>query len=256
MGASLSLESPPVSREVSKEGFLDDSAYPSVTILNTKPLNEGFLFYNAETQLDQSPIMNNVRTPKNKPDLKMETLSAILGASRLEAPFRLTDMTSYFSGMQIGESRSPSVKHLIMDDKKPMNAAMAAFRKKESKSIVTKESIHGGSSHASTSSLEDIFGKPPGSVSSRKSFKKKPTQSPETKRRQSVFEQRLVEITHSTDDVQPHLESLPIERLGDLKDFKKRKGIIQKYRMKKFNSTSTIFLESTIMNSDVDEYLK
>lgn len=183
----------------------------------------------------------------------MEKLNLNLGVSRSGSSHSLNDVSSAFYGLQVGESRSPSVKHVVVDEKKPMNAAMAAFRKKEGKSYVHKEASH-ASSLGSTSSLDD---KPPGSVSSRKSFKKKPIQSPETvKRKKSMFEQRLMEISHSSGDAQPHLESLPIERLGDLKDFKKRKNIIQKYRMRKFNSTSTIFLESTIVNSDAEEYLK
>lgn len=157
------------------------------------------------------------------------------------------------------------LKH--MEGIKPINEAIRAFQKRRTKgSAISLSGKDGGrssiSGFGSNLSLNDFYGSNSNlreKSSSKSSLKKdsirKYQPSPRTvQQKLLLLDHRIIELQQES----PHqaLDSLPLERLGDNEEIKKRRAVISKFRMKKFNSTSTLFLDSCLVNSNLEEYLK
>ncbi|KAJ3305974.1 hypothetical protein HDV03_000816 [Kappamyces sp. JEL0829] len=144
----------------------------------------------------------------------------------------------------------------------PMNAAMAAFQKrrlKGSTSSIGSQDGRNSNGFGSNLSLDDFYGpKSLEKTSSRASLRKSGYNHPSPKtisRKTSQFEQLLADLNTSRAPTTT-IEPLPIEKQGDNLEIRKRKESLIHHRMKKFNSTSTLFIDSTIVNSDIEEFLK
>ncbi len=140
---------------------------------------------------------------------------------------------------------------------------MAAFRKRPNRGSNSSLSgrdgrgSNGGSGLGSSISLDDFYsGNRPERSGSTQSLRKAGIDSPGTiQRKQNQFEQRLADLITEMEEASI-MDPLPIEKLGDNKEARKRKEILKEYRMKRFNSTSTLFIDSCLINSDILEFLK
>ena len=152
------------------------------------------------------------------------------------------------------------------DCTKPINAAISALQKRKTKGstnlLSSKFGLTGSgsslsvnhyfdsNSNSSKSSLKEL-------IPNRKSPKTIQQKSLKTiKQKLLLFDQNIQELHISHQSSIFQLESLPLEKLSDSGEIEKRKAIISKYRMKKFNSTSTLFIDSCLVNSELDENLK
>lgn len=149
----------------------------------------------------------------------------------------------------------------------PINASMKAFQKRRTKgstsSLSSKDGKGSQSGFGSNLSLDDFYG-------SNSNIRERSTSTNslnnDSARKQSslTMQEKLLLLDHNIHDLQQNLkkqqisqvESIPLEKLGDNAEIKRRREIIACYRLKKFNSTSTLFVDSCLVNSEVEEYLK
>jgi hypothetical protein len=155
------------------------------------------------------------------------------------------------------DSSRASAKNAALDPVKPLNAAMLALQKRRNKGSTSSISSHdrrssGGSSFCSNTSMDNFFGPNASSLRKSGSFHSSPHNM---SKKAAQFEEKVQKLKHSI-KTNLILNSLPMEKQKDKFEIKKRKELISQYRMKKFNSTGTLFADSCIVNSDVDEFLK
>ena len=170
------------------------------------------------------------------------------------------------NGPSIPTEAEAILKH--MEGIKPINVAIRAFQKRKTKrstgSLSSKDARLSQTGFDSKLSLNDFYAShsnTKGKSSSKSSLKKEPILTYQISPR--TIEQKLLQLDHTIQELRIsqlpslfQLESLPLEKLSDKTEIKKRAAVIAKYRMKKFNSTSTLFIDSCLVNSEIEEHLK
>lgn len=248
MGALVSLESSEYkgSKEVISDGRISRT---SRAIISSKALAE---FEEGIDFLEIKPLDNFTRALAE--EVLPKTPEVLLGINEFPA---LINVQQHFQQISLLEERNSAVilpsPHSASH--RPTNLAVAALRRNyrdgSSSSLSSVRSGLGGSV-----SIVEYLAKSEkiGSGGSQLSVRRRIKVSPDSfQKKRDLFENSIKEITLPEQNV---LYPLPIERHSDNKETKKRKEIISKFRMGKFNSTSTLFIDSSIVNSDVTEYLK
>lgn len=165
------------------------------------------------------------------------------------------------------EASAAVLKH--MEAIKPINAAIRAFQKRRTKgstsSLSSKDGRGSQSGFGSNLSLNDFYNSASNlkeRSNSKDSLKKNSTKKYQPSPRS--MKQKILLLDHTIEELRQNsqqqqllqIESIPLEKLGDNAETKRRREVIAKYRMKKFNSTSTLFVDSCLVNSEIEEYLK
>ena len=172
------------------------------------------------------------------------------------------------AGLQPNDSDASAAVLKHMEAIKPINAAIRAFQKRRTKgstsSLSSKDGRGSQSGFGSNLSLNDFYNsasnlkeRSNSKDSLKKSSIKKYQPSPRS------MQQKILLLDHTIEELRQNsqqqilqIESIPLEKLGDNAEIKRRREVIAKYRLKKFNSTSTLFVDSCLVNSEIEEYLK
>jgi cell division protein FtsB len=145
---------------------------------------------------------------------------------------------------------------------KPMNAAMAAMSKRKGQRASNSSlgSRKGSSGLGSNISLTDFFaseGNKKGSQSSiRVESTKTSPQHRDTEKLHRKEEILKAEVHLPRKQQHVSLEQLDVVEKSSVGENEKRKRKIAEFRMKRFNSTSTLFVDTCLVNSNIVEYLK
>lgn len=145
---------------------------------------------------------------------------------------------------------------------KPINAAIIAFQKRRNhrgsnSSLGSNKSV----TNVGRISINDYYGASGNlkRTSNNKSSMKPRPEIPSPhfiQQKLQKLEQNIARIALDSKPKSYILESLPFDKQSDINEVKKRKMILSKYRMKKFSSTSTLFIDSCIAQSNMEDLLK
>jgi hypothetical protein len=160
-----------------------------------------------------------------------------------------------------GDARQRALSH--DSSTKPLNAALAAMHKRKANPRGSNSSLGSRKGSAglggSNMSLHEFFGnEKKGSQPSSTHAKSSVSSSPRHCDTEKILrKEEVLKAEIQLPKKNPHvsIEQLDIEKTT-VGEREKRKKTIAEYRMKKFNSTSTLFVDTSIVNSDIVEYLK
>jgi hypothetical protein len=145
---------------------------------------------------------------------------------------------------------------------KPMNAAMVAMSKRKGQrgSNSSLGSRKGSSGLGSNISLTDFFATDGNKKGSHGSIKVESAKgSPQHRDTEKILrKEEILKAEVQLPKKQQHisLEQLDVVEKSSVGENEKRKRKIAEFRMKRFNSTSTLFVDTCLVNSNIVEYLK
>ncbi|KAJ3273052.1 hypothetical protein HDV01_004829 [Terramyces sp. JEL0728] len=134
---------------------------------------------------------------------------------------------------------------------RPMNAAMAVLNKRKGGNFTSDGSLSSrhprspASSQNSPKSIHDFYNLD--DTATAKGIKKSTVE---------LTNEQIPRFPSTTIYPEDMNKSIPYDKKGNHEELKKRVDTVKKYRLKKFNSTSTLFVDSVIINADLTESIK
>ncbi|KAJ3325577.1 Cyclin Y [Boothiomyces sp. JEL0866] len=134
---------------------------------------------------------------------------------------------------------------------RPMNAAMAVLNKRKAGNFTSNGSLSSRNARSTTSSQNS-----PKSIHDFYNLDDTVVTKEVRKSTAELISRKLMRFPSTSIYPEEMNRSIPFDKKSNPEELKKRVDTVKKYRLKKFNSTSTLFVDTVMINSDLTESIK
>ncbi|KAJ3312581.1 hypothetical protein HDV04_002898 [Boothiomyces sp. JEL0838] len=154
------------------------------------------------------------------------------------------------SKLNISDEEDRNSQELPIKDK-PINAAIAVLNKRKAVNVTSNGSLSSKNARSTASSQNS-----PKSIHDFYNLDENVATKELRKSTAELAAKKLTRFPSTTEYPEDMGKSIPFDKKANPEELKKRVDTVKKYRLKKFNSTDTLFIDSVMINADLTESIK
>lgn len=154
------------------------------------------------------------------------------------------------SKLNISDEEDRNSQELPIKDK-PINAAIAVLNKRKAVNVTSNGSLSSKNARSTASSQNS-----PKSIHDFYNLDENVATKELRKSTAELVAKKLTRFPSTTEYPEDMGKSIPFDKKANPEELKKRVDTVKKYRLKKFNSTDTLFIDSVMINADLTESIK